>query len=661
MIYKRFEELKQSGALPTPSGVGLVILRRTQSETCTLDELTQCIQIDPALSGRVIKLANATALAGSVPVTTVRQAAQQLGIRAVRGVALGFTLVPSSGAGLCTRFDYDRFWSYSLAHAVGAQFLAGERGLIDPGEAFTCALLSRLGMLALATVYPEPYAGVIDASRGKDLAAFLDAETRAFEIQHWEVAASIMEDWGLPDLFTSAVLSLGSGEGDVGGEDPLQAELSRILLESSLIAEQLVSSITAREWLLGSDWTQLMAPLPACDSDLEQLRPILERARATWEEWGGLFRIPTTIGRPADPTHVDPNTLPQIAPESTGERKKTSDSASESAELNPLTPGEIKILTIDDDPRILRLLSHHLRQAGYQVLTAGNGADGLKIVLEESPHIVVTDWMMPEMTGIDVCRSLRRVDAGRKTYVLILTAREDEQQVVDAFAAGVDDYVTKPFNARILIARVQAGQRMIELQRQVEADKTMRMHQVAEMGLLTRKLRAAAQTDVLTELPNRRYAMSRLEQEWSESVRMNRPLSVVMVDIDYFKRINDTYGHDVGDVVLKQTAAVLRAKTRRGDIVCRLGGEEFLVINVNSNLQGALLCAERLRSSVAENSIQCDGFEGKVTVSLGCAERVLQTTDIDDLLKSADEAVYAAKAAGRNTIRSSADRYPESA
>jgi diguanylate cyclase (GGDEF)-like protein len=268
---------------------------------------------------------------------------------------------------------------------------------------------------------------------------------------------------------------------------------------------------------------------------------------------------------------------------------------------------------------------------------------------------------MPEMTGIEVCRALRKIDAGRKTYVLILTAREDEQQVVDAFAAGADDYVTKPFNARILLARVQAGQRMIELQRQVEADKTLRMTQVAEMGLLTRKLRAAALTDVLTELPNRRYAITRLEQEWSESVRMNRPLSVVMVDIDHFKRINDTHGHDVGDVVLKQTAAILRARTRRGDVVCRLGGEEFLVINVNSTLDQAYLCAERLRSSVATNSIQCEGFEGSVTVSLGCAQRTPSIKDIDDLLKAADEAVYAAKAGGRNTIRGRADDIPKSA
>jgi len=661
LIYKRFEELKQSGALPTPSGVGLVILRRTQSENCSLEELSQCIQVDPALSGRVIKLANATALAGAPPVTTVQHATRQLGIRAVRGVALGFTLVPSNGTGACARFDYDRYWSYSLAAAAAARILAEERGVIDPVEAFTCALMSRLGMLALATVYPEPFSKVLDGARRKPKSEMIAAETCAFEIQHWEVAASILEDWGFSDVFTGAILAQGSTTKDANADDPLQIAMSTILLESSVIADALVSSIQEHDWPLGADWLTLLAPTAEPEVSLETLRPVLERTRLLWEEWGALFRIPTTAGQTSTFVETTPTALTKLVSAEPRQVFKHAQDRDERTELDPLAPGEIKVLVIDDDPRIVRLLSHHLRQAGYQVVTANNGEDGLRIVLDQSPHIVVTDWIMPEMTGIEVCRALRKIDAGRKTYVLILTAREDEQQVVDAFAAGADDYVTKPFNARILVARVQAGQRMIELQRQVEADKTLRMNQVAEMGLLTRKLRAAALTDVLTELPNRRYAIMRLEQEWAESVRMNRPLSVVMVDIDHFKRINDTYGHDVGDVVLKQTAAVLRARTRRGDVVCRLGGEEFLVINVNSTLDQAILCAERLRSSVAANVIRCEGFEGAVTVSLGCAEKMIDTKDIDDLLKSADESVYEAKSGGRNTIRSRRNRFPESA
>jgi diguanylate cyclase (GGDEF)-like protein len=381
---------------------------------------------------------------------------------------------------------------------------------------------------------------------------------------------------------------------------------------------------------------------------------VLEQAMPMWREWGTMFRIPTSATEPAAMSEAQAMSALRIVQSTNNliEREARD-------ELPPLTPAEIKVLAIDDDPRILRLLSHHLKQAGYQVRTAENGEEGLQIVLDESPQLVVTDWTMPELSGIELCRALRRMDAGRRTYVLILTARDDEQQVVDAFGAGADDFVTKPFNPRILLARVQAGQRMIELQRQVEADKKLRMRQVAEMGLITRKLRAAAQTDVLTDLPNRRYAITRLEQEWNNSQRTGKSMSVVMVDIDHFKRINDTHGHDVGDVVLKQTAAVLRARTRRGDIVCRLGGEEFLVINVNSDMESAVQCAERLRLAVEANTITAGGFSERVTVSLGCAVRSPAIADIDDLLKAADEAVYAAKAAGRNATRESQRRLPE--
>jgi diguanylate cyclase (GGDEF)-like protein len=516
-------------------------------------------------------------------------------------------------------------------------------------------------MHALATVYPEPNARVLDGARGKGAEELNEAETRAFEIQRWEVAASILEDWGFPAIFTAAVLSQGLALEDTDTDDPLQLAMSTILLESALVAETLVSSIHKNASPLGSDWIALLAPAARPDVTRESLRPIVDRTRPLWEEWGAMVRIPTTAEQGSSEADCSPASLARIVPDETQSTLSLVKDSSESAELDALQPKEIRILAIDDDPRILRLLSHHLRQAGYQVVTASNGEEGLRIVLEQSPHIVLTDWVMPELTGIDVCRALRKVDAGRKTYVIILTAREDEQQVVDAFAAGADDYVTKPFNARILLARVRAGQRMIDLQRQVEFDKTMRMNQVAEMGLLTRKLRAAALTDVLTGLPNRRYAITRLEQEWAESVRMNRPLSVVMIDIDHFKRINDTYGHDVGDIVLKETAAILRSRTRRGDVVCRLGGEEFLVINVNSTLDQAILCAERLRSSVSAHTIRCEEFEGHVTVSLGCAERTLAIKDIDDLLKSDDEAVYDAKAGGRNTIRTRTSRLPESA
>jgi diguanylate cyclase (GGDEF)-like protein len=221
--------------------------------------------------------------------------------------------------------------------------------------------------------------------------------------------------------------------------------------------------------------------------------------------------------------------------------------------------------------------------------------------------------------------------------------------VVEAFDAGVDEYVVKPFNPRILLARVRAGQRMIELREQVESDRQLRDRQVAEMAVLNRKLEAAAMTDVLTKLPNRRYAMRRLEDELNGALAAGAPLSVIMIDIDHFKQVNDRFGHDMGDLVLRETATVLRNTTRKGDYVCRLGGEEFLVICTKASLPQCAMTAERIRAAVEEHIIGF-GFERAVTVSLGAASLECGARTVDELLKLADRRVYAAKAAGRNRV-----------
>jgi len=272
--------------------------------------------------------------------------------------------------------------------------------------------------------------------------------------------------------------------------------------------------------------------------------------------------------------------------------------------------------------------------------------------------VVLADWMMPELDGLDLCRALRRIEHGQDMYFLLLTGRDDEDRVVQAFDAGVDDYVAKPFNARILMARLKGGQRVIELKAKVEADRQTMGQQLADLGTLTRKLRTASLTDALTELPNRRYIMKRLEQEWEAAVRTGRPLSLIMIDIDDFKKVNDLHGHDVGDVVLKETANVLRGSTRQGEDVARLGGEEFLLVCPNSTLAQAQLCAERIRLAVERNLIRSGGFDRNITVSLGVSERTPRVASHEALFKAADEAVYAAKNGGRNQVRAAGEPVP---
>jgi diguanylate cyclase (GGDEF)-like protein len=272
------------------------------------------------------------------------------------------------------------------------------------------------------------------------------------------------------------------------------------------------------------------------------------------------------------------------------------------------------------------------------------------MAISDAPQMVITDWVMPGMSGPELCTSLRQTEAGRRMYLVVLTSREEEDNVVAGLEAGANDYLTKPFNPRILLARVQAGERVIALQRQVEIDKLTDRRRVAQMAQLTRRLRAVSLMDALTGLYNRRYAMNALQDAWNASERYNRTVSVVMVDIDHFKRVNDEHGHQAGDTVLRATADVLRASCRRSDTVCRLGGEEFLVINANGSLEEALACAGRLRAAVEANQVVADSFDGHVTISLGVAERTPEMNSIDDLLAASDLAVYAAKSQGRNRV-----------
>jgi diguanylate cyclase (GGDEF)-like protein len=663
MILRRFEELRYGGALPTSSGVGLSILRLTQHEAVAPTELARVIRCDPALSGRILRLANIARTAGSPAVGDVESAAAALAPATLRSAALSFALLPAGRTAAGGLFDHDVYWSYTLACACAAEVLAAETQVVEPRGAYACALLSRIGMLALATVHAESFERILAETRGRSVEELLLEEREHYDIQHWEVSAAILLEWGLPEEYAQAVLALGLPRRDPELDEHDADALADLLRTASLIAQRLLEGAG----LTGSHALDLYAPTSGALMDSDRLAALSARAAQSWRAACERQRLPCAgadVAGVADAADAgDASAAPDCAPSSSlqaGAPPGRARSAGSKERLE-LEPSALRVLVVDDDPRMLRWIDHHLRAAGYGTTTAPDGATALRLILEDAPHILLTDWRMPGMDGGELLRRVRATDLGRRIYCIVLTARDEEAQVVEAFDVGADDFVAKPCNPRVLMARVGAAHRTVELQRRVQSDRERRSAQVAEMGLMTRKLHAAAHTDVLTELPNRRYAMERLEQAWSESERLRRPISVLIVDIDHFKSVNDRLGHDVGDQVLRSTAAVLRQHTRRADVVCRLGGEEFLVINVDSDEHGAGMCAERLRSAVEANVIRAHGHDVRVTISVGLATRQEWTLAMGDLLKAADEAVYAAKAAGRNVVRASPKRASESA
>lgn len=326
-----------------------------------------------------------------------------------------------------------------------------------------------------------------------------------------------------------------------------------------------------------------------------------------------------------------------------------------------------KVLIVDDDPAMLRLLAKLLDAAGYSILQATNGRDALHIVLAEAPPIVITDWVMPEMDGLQLCRTLRQHEGVRFVYLVVLTAHGERELITEAFEAGADDFLTKPVSQPELLARLRAADHIARLEEDLSR-RTREIHRLnAETAITADKLAAAndklrqmVTLDELTGLLNRREAMSRLQQLWGMHHRYGHPFSCIMLDVDNFKRINDTYGHAAGDTVLRETARVLQTSVRQTDVVCRVGGEEFLILCQNVGAAGAETCADHTRAAIEAHVFKWEGKNLKVTISLGVAEWQPEMRSTDDILRVADRAMYASKEAGRNcvTVASEAEGAP---
>jgi diguanylate cyclase (GGDEF)-like protein len=309
----------------------------------------------------------------------------------------------------------------------------------------------------------------------------------------------------------------------------------------------------------------------------------------------------------------------------------------------------MRVLVVEDDRAMRTLLEKMLIAAGHSVFIASNGIEALNMIEKERPQLIVTDWIMPQMNGIELCRELRRNPENRSIYVIIVTIQDSSDKLVEAFEAGADDYLHKPITPKIFFARLRAGQRVVQLQEELAFDREQLMHFSAELAAANDRLQGQALSDALTGLPNRRFAMERLEQEWALTKRGDRTLSCMMIDIDHFKSVNDRFGHQVGDDALKLVADTLRRAARIQDVVCRYGGEEFLVICPDTNAEAAVQCAERLRINVTVQGLHLqDGGEHKMTVSIGVAEKSETINTLEALLIRADSNLYAAKKSGRN-------------
>ncbi len=291
-----------------------------------------------------------------------------------------------------------------------------------------------------------------------------------------------------------------------------------------------------------------------------------------------------------------------------------------------------KVLIVDDSPMMLHLLDRVLSAGGYEVRQARNGSEALELMMEDCADFVITDWHMPSMDGMELCRKLRGMTFPQYVYIAVLTSSEGSDDLISALDSGADDFYIKPVVAPELLARMRAGTRFLSLERQ---------------------LRAQARIDSLTGVLNRRTFEEVFAREWNYSDRNDTELSCVMIDVDFFKNVNDRYGHPVGDSALRWLSHVLREESRQPDYVGRYGGEEFCMLLPGTNEEGAFAFAERCRLAVINKPLHIANANVHLTASFGVAQRDFSTARPDHLLERADQALLWAKKQGRNRVYSS--------
>jgi two-component system, cell cycle response regulator len=296
------------------------------------------------------------------------------------------------------------------------------------------------------------------------------------------------------------------------------------------------------------------------------------------------------------------------------------------------------VAVVDDDAAIRRLVSLFLRRAGYDVIEVATGEAARSRLGVENWNLAILDRKLPDLDGLDLCREIKADPRFRNRYVIMLSGEADEQDKIEGLDLGADDYITKPFQYKELLARIRAGKRIVDLQ--------------SELLESNRRLELLSITDGLTRLYNHRHFQDEMVRAFDESQRYQRPLSLAIIDIDFFKKVNDTYGHAAGDDVLKTVARLFMDSVRSTDLVARYGGEEFTVMMPETDMGDAIAFAEKIRTLVEQTTIETQAGPVRVTVSIGVSS--VPATPIQtpkEMIVAADKALYRAKRGGRNQVQ----------
>ncbi|MBN1271264.1 MAG: diguanylate cyclase [Candidatus Aminicenantes bacterium] len=302
----------------------------------------------------------------------------------------------------------------------------------------------------------------------------------------------------------------------------------------------------------------------------------------------------------------------------------------------------MKVLIAEDDIISKKILEKHIKEWGYEVFTTDNGKKGWNLINKHDIQLAILDWMMPGMNGVDLCKKIRteyQKKMSRFIYIIMVTGRDLQEDIIAGISAGANDYMTKPFNLLELQVRLQNGRRIVELE-----ENCLRL----------------ATYDSLTNLWNRSKIFEFYEEELSCGQKQNQPTGIIMIDIDHFKNINDSYGHYTGDIVLKETARLLKQALRNYDKIGRYGGDELFIVLPKCDQEEIKVIGERLRSTISKCHFDIQTPPLKITISLGgVSSDVFPNASKEELIQACDRALYQAKKLGRNRLVSFDSSLPD--
>lgn len=600
-------------ALPSPNSVALQLMRLVERHDVGVFEVCRVAKGDPVLVGKAVQLANSPLYAGLRPTAAIEDAVMRIGVSALARLSVGLSLVHSLGARL-GGLELEPFWRRSLARGLLLQLLARRRHLLPVSEAFSLGLLADIGQLGMLSALGAQALG--DAAGGDDA---LEHDTLAWQRQRWgfdhiEVSAALLQTWNFPQRLVRALLPARSAP------DAQAAELSTMVE----VARGLAAALDARHTL--RELPGLCAAALRLGLDESMLSDMLEQVRGDFAALAEILQVEVSQ---------------QQAQQEFRQLRERLDTAPGEHHAQPAT-----VLLAGPLPAARADVQQALRDEGLNVLVEADLGAGFERARSCPPDAVVLDADHLSARVDEVCRLWREHEGGQ-LYLLLLGDSLGGDALVQALRAGANDALSGATAAAVLAAKLKPAVRMVRLVNALERERAQARGRQRELAALNARLREAAYSDELTGLPNRRALDEFLARAWEDALAHGRPLSCVLLDLDHFKAVNDTHGHETGDRVLRAVAQVLQRHCRGDDLLARWGGEELVLVCPEVEPAAAAALAERMRAAVQHLE---EGLP-EVTLSGGVAQACGAHADaVGAMMRAADRALLQAKREGRNRI-----------